>query len=417
MKTASFLFLFYLFSYFNVFTQTDTTSFITRWSTVLTKDPATTTITIPVDNKYSFNYDVDWNNDGVFDTLGVTTSISHDYGVGGHQVIRIRGKFPSIKFYNKHQLLSVDQWGIIQWKDMEAAFSNCRLVNFKAKDQPRLDSVKSMGAMFHSAYSFNSNINHWDVSAIEDMSAMFYNTAFYNQPLDKWDVSSVKSMRSMFAYSWKFDQPLNTWRTNALEDITYMFENARVFNQRVSNWDVSSVTRMHGVFKDAKKFNQNLGKWDISSLQYAFKMLDLCGMDQLNYDSTIMGWQRRPHQKNVRLGAFNRRYCLSDSVRSILISEGWSISGDGKSCTLVGMDEVMKQAEFTIYPNPSQSIFNFSINQLVKGERVEIRNVLGELIFTSRPQLGVNRVDLSAQPEGIYFLGYGEVQEKLLLTR
>ncbi len=61
-----------------------TTNFVTTWDT-----GASTAITIPA-NGGGYLYDVDWNNDGTFDDIGVTGNITHNFGSTGNYTIRIR---------------------------------------------------------------------------------------------------------------------------------------------------------------------------------------------------------------------------------------------------------------------------------------------------------------------------------------
>ncbi|MCG8696959.1 MAG: hypothetical protein MI922_02805, partial [Bacteroidales bacterium] len=74
--------------------------FITTWQTDNTGTSGDTEITIPTNSSYTYNYDVDWDNDGVFDETGLTGSVTHDFGVAGTGTIRIQGIFPTIFFNN-----------------------------------------------------------------------------------------------------------------------------------------------------------------------------------------------------------------------------------------------------------------------------------------------------------------------------
>ena len=54
--------------------------FITTWKTDNPGSSSSTSITIPTTGS-GYNYSVDWDNDGTFDTIGVTGNITHNYGV------------------------------------------------------------------------------------------------------------------------------------------------------------------------------------------------------------------------------------------------------------------------------------------------------------------------------------------------
>lgn len=63
--------------------------FITTWKT----NQFSSIITIPTKGP-GYNYDIDWNNDGIYDELGLTGATAHDFGAVGTYTIRIRGAFP-----------------------------------------------------------------------------------------------------------------------------------------------------------------------------------------------------------------------------------------------------------------------------------------------------------------------------------
>ena len=147
-------------------------NFITTWKTDNPGTSSATSITIPTISG-GYNYDVDWDNDGVFDELGVTGSVTHDFLSAGNYTIQIRGNFPRIFFNNggdKEKILSVDQWGDGKWTSMEKAFYGCKNLEVNAADVPDLSMATSMKYMFSGAASLNQSLNSWDVSTITDMS-------------------------------------------------------------------------------------------------------------------------------------------------------------------------------------------------------------------------------------------------------
>jgi len=85
--------------------------FITTWKTDYIGASNSTSITIPTTGS-GYNYDVDWNNDGIYDESGLTGSVTHDFGVAGTYTIRIRGAFPQIYFNNtgdKRKMTNISQ--------------------------------------------------------------------------------------------------------------------------------------------------------------------------------------------------------------------------------------------------------------------------------------------------------------------
>lgn len=168
------------------------------------------------DTNYFFDFDIDWNNDGVFDQFNVQNSISHHYNAPGTYNIRLRGTFPSLKFglQDSSKLTDVVQWGTQVWQSLDHAFNGCRELVAMPLDTPNLSSLTDLSHMFQNCVKFIGNISHWDVSGITDMSYMFaykdnlpIRTAF-NENINQWNVSNVVSMKHMFFESKNFNQPL-----------------------------------------------------------------------------------------------------------------------------------------------------------------------------------------------------------------
>jgi len=68
------VFTFFIFSTC-VFSQNE---FITTWKTDNPGTSNSTSITIPTIGG-GYNYDVDWDNDGNFDEIGITGNVTHDF--------------------------------------------------------------------------------------------------------------------------------------------------------------------------------------------------------------------------------------------------------------------------------------------------------------------------------------------------
>lgn len=155
MKTNTILIYLLLFSFQFIHSQNE---FITTWHTTTPNE----SMTIPTTGT-SYNYDVDWENDGVFDDIGLTGNASHIYTTAGTYTVAIRGSFPRIYFNNsgdKDKIMSVEQWGNIAWSSMEGAFYGCNNLVINATDSPDLSNVINMVNMFRGANSLNQDINH-----------------------------------------------------------------------------------------------------------------------------------------------------------------------------------------------------------------------------------------------------------------
>ncbi len=290
--------------------------FISTWKTDNAGTSNATSITIPVDaSQGPYSYNVDWDNDGVFDEFGLTGSVTHDFGTAGTYTIRIEGDFPAIQFYNdgdKEKLLDVSQWGDISWKSFNRAFMGCSNLNISATDAPDLSKVTLFTNAFVNCSALNSNINHWDVSNVTEMTGTFQNCVAFNQPMDNWDVSNVTTMRYMFAGATTFNQDignwdvrnlLNTstmfsgatafnqdigaWQLDNLKIADFMFSNTANFNQPLGNWRFPNLTSLRGMFTKAKAFNEDISAWDVSNvsnLSYLFDQASSFNQDISSWD-------------------------------------------------------------------------------------------------------------------------------------
>jgi len=294
--------------------------FVTTWKTDNSGTSNNTSITIPTSNGYTYNYDVDWNGDGIFDEFGLTGDATHNYGTSGTYTVQIRGNFPYLGFYatqitpqkDNAKILSVEQWGNQQWSSMKGAFKACENIVFNATDVPNLSAVTDMSKMFEYCSNFNSDISSWDVSTITNMDGMFANASSFNQNIGSWNVGTVTNMKQMFSGATVFNQNIGTWNVSNVTNMSYMFRDAvafnqdigswntsstttmqqmfygaTVFNQNISTWDVDSVTNMNAIFRDASAFNQPIGTWDVGNVtifSQAFYNADLFNGDISTWD-------------------------------------------------------------------------------------------------------------------------------------
>ena len=355
--------------------------FITTWKT---DNPGITndlSIRIPmVGNGYDFT--VDWG-DGMEDTYvanpgeGETHFLQHSYATEGIYEVKITGSFPRIYFNNggslfvpntlgDHQkIVSIEQWGDIQWSSMEEAFEGASNLTYNATDTPDLSNVTSLERMFQGAKSFNGDIGAWDVSNITSMRTMFLGADSFNQDLSLWDMSSVT-------------------------DISLMFDNAASFNQDISPWDVSNVTQMSATFYKATSFNQDLGDWDISNVVDMEEMFDLAGLSTENNDATLIGWAAQDVQNGMELGASELFYCQGESARQSLIDDhNWEFKGDtiANDCASTNVDVTDQRAiSFSLnqnYPNPFNPSTLISFDLPESGQvQLVIYDLMGRTVQT-----------------------------------
>lgn len=272
-----------------------TTNFITTWKTDNPGYSDNSSITITgIDSGY--NYQVDWNNDGIMDQTVTSNSVSHSFGTPGTYTIQICGSFPrlvSATNYDQEKLIRVDQWGNNPWTSMEYAFHGATNLDVTATDTPNLSNVTSVtnmfynnsslvgtsafnswdvsnvrnfAAMFAGAKKFNQNLNSWNMSNADNLAALFYRCLEYNQPLNGWNTSSVTATALMFSGAKSFNQPLQSWNTSSVINMSGMFQGASSFNQPIGNWNTGNVTNMSSMFQGASNFDQPIGNWNTSNV-------------------------------------------------------------------------------------------------------------------------------------------------------
>jgi surface protein len=294
--------------------------------------------------------------------------------------------YPLLINPDRENLIDLEQWGTVQWKNMENAFFECSKLDISATDIPdlskvtnmsrmfvgckslsRIDkinkwsvstvknmsamfnqaekfnqyigdwdvsSVTNMSSMFSVAYSFNQDISKWDVSKVTDMGNMFLCAENFNQDIGRWVVSNVLNMDCMFAEAKKFNQNICDWDVSHVKDFSLMFQYATNFNQNIGRWNVSSSTNLRQMFLWAINFNQDIGNWNLANVTHMENMLDYTGMDCFNYSATITGWSTNANTPDdLKLGASDRTYRASavNARKQLISTKGWTINGDRSS--------------------------------------------------------------------------------------
>ncbi|MFY0690212.1 MAG: BspA family leucine-rich repeat surface protein [Cyclobacteriaceae bacterium] len=365
--------------------------FITTWQTTT----ASESITIPTTGT-GYDYSVNWG-DGTVQS-GYTGDASYTYASAGTYTVSITGDFPRIYFnggeegQDKDKIITIEQWGDIQWSSMYRAFRDCDSLQLTANDVPDLSNVTDLYGMFEGtdkfngdisswdvsnvtrltrmfagAISFNCDLNSWDVSNVTDFGQTFIDADKFNGDITSWDISSAISLYGMFQKTEVFNQDIGNWNTSNVTTMERMFRSSKSFNQDIGDWDVSKVTNMSNFIKENPVFNQDLSAWDVSNVTNMNAMFDKCyafnqdlgswdissitgngmdwmfnylsGMSQYNYDQTLAGWARldpgeNQIPENITFSAENVFFCESADARQRLIDDyGWNISGDDYACS------------------------------------------------------------------------------------
>jgi surface protein len=230
-----------------------------------------TTIEIPFGTADVVDVVVDWGDD-TSDTYTTNGTKTHTYASGGIYEVRISGTLSQFgsqqATLNRPELIRCLSFGNLGLVGLHGAFRNCaNLIEVPNQIPP---TVTNIAAIFHSASSFNQNINDWDVSNVTLFNVLssgaFQLASSFNRPLDKWDTSSVTNMGNMFNNATAFNQNIGSWDTSSVTNMGSMFNGATAFNQDIGSWDVGSVTNMNRMFNGATAFNQDIGSWDVGSV-------------------------------------------------------------------------------------------------------------------------------------------------------
>ena len=365
-------------------------------------------ITIPTTGT-GYNYDITWTNiSGTggddFDTnVGDGNYLISGLTDGDTYEIAITGDFPRIFFDNtgdKDKILTIEQWGDIQWTGMFRAFygcSNLTTIGGGASNVPDLSGVTNMTQMFHACTSFtgNSNMNNWNTTNVTSMENVFQTATAFNQNISGWNTENVTNMLAMFYQASSFNnggQPLN-WNTSVVGNMRSMFNGANSFNQDISGWNTSAVTTMRLMFNGANVFNQNLGGWDINNVADMTGMLSGCNMNTVNYDATLTGWAAQTVKSNVNLGANGRIYCNAVAERNTLTSapNNWVITNDAVDASCLPTQPVGNRGLYfdgvddqIIVPNTFNSLTTFTYEAWIKPQNIDsgrpFQHFMGDIV-------------------------------------
>ena len=404
------------------------------------------TITLPMEGD-GYYYSVDWG-DGSKE-VELTGPASHTYANAGEYTVSISGYFPRFQFKNagdKDKILSVSQWGSMNWDTLDSAFYGCSKFNITATDVPILSGVKSMNSMFRDTPVFNADLGDWDTQQVTDMAYMFYNATAYNHGMSGWRTSKVTDMTSMFEGATSFNGAVSGWSlTNVLsmkrmfygatafnqsvrfgntynvEDMSEVFMEATAFNRPLSGWSVSSATTMKSMFENATSFDQPIGYLRLKSGVNMERALHNTAMSNKHYDETLEAWfDYTWTADNVVLGAEGALFCNSEYLRTRLIEDhGWVITGDSWGCreTAFITTWLTEAANDSIIIPTMGSGYNYTIDW---GDGTVDRGVTGNAKhFFENP--GEQQISISGHfpriymryADGFAFLDYNHMRNRL----
>jgi hypothetical protein len=198
---------------------------------------------------YTYDFNIDWG-DGNVETNVTDPAITHFYDVPGTYTISISGDFHQFYTTDITKVVSIQQWGDIEWSTFQNSFTDSAAFLEWPTDIPDVTrayedpstAANGIFRRFMLRSTANPDISLWDMTGQANFIAAFNNATNFNQPLDMWDTSSLTHARHMFLNAVSFDQPLPSWDMSRLTTANGTSQNT--FNNigtSVANWDATLV--------------------------------------------------------------------------------------------------------------------------------------------------------------------------------
>ena len=125
--------------------------------------------------------------------------------------------------------------------------------------------VLTMGGMFEDAASFNGDLGSWDVFNVQNFRRMFGGaSSFEGKGLDQWDTRCAEDISYMFYTAFSFNANINAWEVSRIKRFEFAFDDAKVFAQNLCPWTESirnlDANTARAMFTGTScPFNQELG--------------------------------------------------------------------------------------------------------------------------------------------------------------
>ncbi len=264
--------------------------FITTWNTANTGVSNSDQITIPSNGSNMTLYWEDVNDPLINGSLPLYNgNVTVTFPQSGEYRVEISGGLTRINFTNggdKLKLLSIEQWGDINWTSFQNSFSGCSNMIYNATDAPNLAFVSNFNLAFQDCVLFNGDLSNWDVSNVVEFSRTFRNCDLFNGNISNWNIGNVEILTQTFEGCHLFNQPLNNWNVSNVTSLRFTFKSCNNFNQDLSNWTTSNVTSMQETFAFCTNFDGDISSWDVSSVTSFQETFRNC----TNFNQNISNW-------------------------------------------------------------------------------------------------------------------------------
>ena len=154
-----------------------------------------------------------------------------------------------------------------------------------------------------------------------------------------------------------------------------------------------------GTFGGATVQTASGGELNMTNSGDSIVIYDANGMFVLDFD--IEPLSNNPNESYTRFPDITGNFIQHADTTAILFSPGTYIDGTTPFMPMsgVGIDEVL-QSQFSVYPNPVNSIFN--IETVLKVDQVVIYSAAGQVVLIEKEE--VSAIDISALPSGVYLV-------------
>ena len=275
---------------------------------------------------------------------------SFDTQEGQEYIVEMLGDLKSLQVISYPDLITIEQWGTIQWTSLTSAFKDCnRLTIPSTAGAPNLTRCTSLVSTFEgckNAQFITINASQWDVSKVLYFSAMFLGCSYFNDNVGVWNMSSATTVKQMFQSCGKFEQDLTNWGGNKLskvrnfdqlfhecnnftgkglktwnvsngESFAYTFYRCTNFNEDISSWKVDKATDFSSMFFGCRYFKQDLSSWKVKNVTSFRNMFNGCEV----LEADLSSWLKGANSAKILSGMFSGCSKFNADVKD------WNVSG------------------------------------------------------------------------------------------
>lgn len=206
--------------------------------TSITGVTASTDFTLSsADAAYVYDFNVDWGDGNVENNL-TDPAITHTYATAGTYTISVTGDFHRFYTPDIAKVVSIQQWGDIQWSSFTSTLENSGVLSEFPTDLPDLRASTGFQKVFKNSL-FNHDVGLWNVGPATNFLSVFHGATEFNYDISKWDISAVTNLKWMFNGATNFNQDLSNWDFTAYTSGVGTFNNSGI---SVDNWDALIIS-------------------------------------------------------------------------------------------------------------------------------------------------------------------------------